>query len=109
MSERGLDAAKRGHCHKLQMTYWVMACLLYEEGRPHQQLQAESNKARLQELARQGFSRVLVLGGCCETCDKLNGKKFTIAEALEKMFLPQSKCQRGWCVCDWGVDLNSFR
>lgn len=97
----------------LKMIYWEMARQLFEEGKDAFQLLWQSAKMDL--LSHQGNSdiyqkvEILTTGDqSCPECQKLNGKIFTIKEALEKMPIPCKACsselkendnRSGWCRC----------
>lgn len=64
-------------------------------------------KAELLDLKQQGlYKRVRVISSkdnrTCQECANLNGKVFTIDEALEKMPLPNlCTSEEGWCRCTY--------
>ncbi len=98
-----LTAFQNRDYHQLSMVYWQQARLLYEEGKPHMETAKEASKTYLQGYAERGFPlRVQVSAGCCPTCNRDEGRKFTIAEALEKLPIPHEACENdGWCTCTW--------
>lgn len=85
------------------MVYWQMARLLYEEGRPHINLAREASRASLQNYVEGGFVRkVQVIAGCCEVCNRDEGRIFTVVQALEAFPIPHEACENeGWCICTW--------
>jgi hypothetical protein len=98
-----LAAFQNRDYHRLSMVYWGQARLLYEEGKDHMEIAKEASKACLQGYAERGFPlRVQVSTGCCPMCNRDEGRKFTIAEALEKLPIPHEACENdGWCTCTW--------
>ena len=69
-------------------------------------MQAESRamfKKQLQEAIRGRYATHVKILACrdervCEICKSLDGKVFTVQEALEKMPLP-ANCPTEWCRC----------
>ena len=103
-----LAAMEKRDWHQLSMVYWTQALLLHEEGKPHMQLAREASKASLQRYAEDGYTRsVQVIAGCCQLCDRDEGRRFTIPEALEELPIPHDGCERdGWCACMWNVVID---
>lgn len=103
-----LAAMNKRAWHELSRIYWGQARLLYEEGKSHIQLAREASKASLQSYAEGGFVRnVQVMAGCCQLCNRDEGRKFAIAEALEKLPIPHEACENeGWCTCTWSAAIE---
>lgn len=77
----------------LQSKYYDMALILNEENKPCHHLLRLSNKMKLMSLRKQGYEKVRILsGGGCEDCKKLDGKTYTIEEALKSNSLPNKNC-----------------
>jgi hypothetical protein len=105
-------AMEKQDYHAMKMIYFDQALIWYEEGAGFQKLLRESNKWELMKLKRTGvIEKVEILSAgsrSCEACQKLEGKIFTIQEALEKMPIPHDKCtlelnpdKPGWCRCEY--------
>lgn len=100
--------ARKGDKDKLQWLYYQKATFLAKEGKNPNKLLRESKKYELLGYQQQGvsFVRVSFSGNGCESCKKIEGKKYAIAEALEKMPLPHEGCTMdvfetgvSWCRC----------
>lgn len=91
----------------LQSKYYDMALILNEENKPCQHLLRPANKMKLMSLKKQGFEKVRIFSeGCCESCQKLNGRILAINEALKAMPLPNKNCthklyneKESFCIC----------
>lgn len=92
--------------------YWSMAMFLEEEDRDFLTLRQQASKENLQEYERSGVVKnveVLAAGNSCPSCAALNGRVFTIEEALQTMPILCRECTyklrddsaRGWCRCVW--------
>lgn len=103
-----IHAMEKRDWHQLSMVYFTQALLLNEEGKPHLQLAREASKASLQRYAEDGYTRsVQVMAGCCQRCDRDEGRQFTTAEALEKLPIPHEGCENdGWCRCMWNAAID---
>jgi len=99
--------------HTLQMLYYTMALFLDEEGKDSFSTLVEAKKCELRALEKNfGAKRkVKILTAkeqSCPECQKLEGKIFTIDEALRSMPLPCKECtnpgytdddDKGFCRC----------
>lgn len=86
--------ARTTDLQELKELYYKKALFLNDEGRDcFLQLQ-QSAKLELIYLQKVGLvSKVQILSaGGCKSCKKLDGKIFTIKEALEKMPIPCKEC-----------------
>lgn len=92
----------------LKMNSRFKALLLHDEGKdPHELLQeaAKWDLTRLQQNPFVTGVRILAVKTACPICQQLNGRIFTIDEALKKMPIPNKNCthkhngKRGWCRC----------
>lgn len=101
---------------KLNMNYYEMATFLNKEGKnPHDML-FQSKKMELIHYRKAGINKVQVIVArkvSCKECWELNGKIYSIEEALKKMPIPNKKCKfhlhRGkfpFCRCTWGPDID---
>jgi len=98
-------ATAMGHkdWHNMKMLYFEQARILYEEGGSFFPILQETRRCELQNYQSQGLKRVEILAGSCEKCRPLNGKVFTIEEALDTMPIPVKECENenGWCRCTY--------
>jgi len=82
-------------CEFLASTYHNMASFLYEEGKDFfavkQEAQTMVLTAQLRKRQRDGV-KVLAALDSCSACRKLDGKIFTLSQALEAMPLPVRDC-----------------
>ncbi len=96
----------------LRMIYYSTALFLNSEGKDYSELLRQSAKMRLLSYKKEGFVEKVGIStggeGLCSACSKLDGKKLSIDEALEKMPLPFNGCtnsiengKQGFCMCDW--------
>ena len=111
-NELTFDYAKRKDYSSLSSMYHAMAYFLYEfnidRGHKHNFFfyLYESQKMDLYYQKQTGFKekvQIMTSGkGCaCSKCYELEGKKFTIDEALEKMPIPVKDCENGFCNCSY--------
>ncbi len=98
------NAMKKNYYEAAKSIYWHQARVLYdlEKRDPYLPLR-ESNKMQLMGMKRASSSSRFILEVCgrgdCDTASEINGERFTIDEALEKMPIPQKDCKRGFCDC----------
>ncbi|MDM7999421.1 MAG: hypothetical protein QUS33_05315 [Dehalococcoidia bacterium] len=78
----------------LDALYYSMALFLNEEGRDSFGMRQQSAKAALEGYRRSGIMKVKISANddSCTACSLLNGKVFTIAEALRTMPIPCKEC-----------------
>ena len=93
---------------KLSHIYFVQASMLYEEGRDFFRILQQCRRSELLSYKKFKYNKkVKILSGCgCDSCTNLNGKVYTIDEALELMPIPNPSCNykpnssgKGWCRC----------
>lgn len=94
---------------EMESIYFEQARILYEEGKDHNHLLKLANKCVLMNYKKDEVVKgveVLSSGdSSCNECKKINGKVFTIEEALKRMPLPVENClhkpnkSQGWCTC----------
>jgi hypothetical protein len=101
---------KEGEFQELSMIYYEMALFQNKRGKECFQLLQQAAKMRLNEYKQSGVKKVQVqtVGDSCPACRKLEGRVFTVKQALEKMPIPCKKCtfklyddQRGFCRCHY--------
>jgi len=80
----------------------------------------QSHKMELYECKQQGefIKKVRIFTGgkdSCDACQQLDGKIFTIDEALQKMPIPNKECtfklydeNRGFCRCSYNAEIEDF-
>jgi phage FluMu protein Com len=115
-NELKLNHTKRNDFFTLKNMYQSMAYFLYEfnvdRGHNHNFFPYlyESRKMELYDYKSQekqlGFKMKVEImtsgkGDACNKCYELEGKKFTIDEALEKMPIPVKDCENGFCRCSY--------
>ena len=99
LSEMVRVAMQAGDWKSLQAAYQQQARILFIEGRPHRHVAQEATRARLMSLLEIGVAAVEVRTSdderVCAHCQSLDGKVFTIQEALEAMPIPGPICTDG--------------
>ena len=117
LSRQIQSAMRRGDWQALSWAYYGQADILETEGRPYQHVRDEAVKAaqqskrqKLQEYMELGIRKVRVStvrdGRVCDECAALEGRVFTVAEALKKMPLPGLECDEGRCRCDYSATFS---
>ncbi|MCC6237274.1 MAG: hypothetical protein IT299_06850 [Dehalococcoidia bacterium] len=113
-NDRALEAAREGRLQDLSMIQFRQALFLFEEGRDHTTMLAESNRTRLREYEVEGVVRVAILSnGCCEHCGSFGETVYPIHRALTEMPIPRQGCTyspsrsggTGWCICMWAPNV----
>lgn len=93
------------------------ALRLFEQGKPHLQALQEHHRLALKKHEASGVVKaveILTAGkDSCPACRRLQGKRFTIKQALKEMPLPVRGCtnwltkddieagRTGWCRCTY--------
>ena len=99
LSEQVRVAMQAGDWKSLQAAYQQQAGILFMEDRPHRHVAQEATRARLMRLLEIGVAEVEVRTSederVCAHCQSLDGKAFTIQEALEAMPIPGPNCTDG--------------
>lgn len=94
--------------YKLKMGHFQNAMQLFRNNLDFFDELYESKKCELLEYKKFKYNKkVKILSSCgCESCKNLNGKVFTIDEALKLMPIPNPDCGhktnangKGWCRC----------
>ena len=92
-------AMQTGDWYSLQRAYQQQAIILFHEGRPHFHVAQESARAQLMHFLELGIVGVIVRTcddeRVCAHCRSVDGKVFTIQEALEGMPIPGPNCSDG--------------
>lgn len=104
--------------HTLEMIYHNHALFLNEEGKDCSKILQQANKMTLLRYKQNesiGLKKV-VISSCndsCSSCQRLNGKIYSIEEALKIMPIPCKDCSfilndenRGFCRCIYGPVLD---
>ncbi|HHT11188.1 MAG TPA: hypothetical protein GX009_12855 [Candidatus Atribacteria bacterium] len=98
--------------NELTMLYFQKALFLYDEGRKQYFKMLQVSKVfKLKNYKNDGIEMVQIStcqDNSCESCSKLEGKIYSIDEALKEMPIPNINCEydwndvgTGWCRCDW--------
>ena len=99
LSEQVRVAMQAGDLQSLQAAYQQQAGIVFVEGRPHHHVAQEATRAQLMRLLELGVASVEVMTSdderVCAHCQSLDGKVFTIQEALEVMPIPGPNCTDG--------------
>ncbi len=94
--------------HKLKMMYFQKALDLFRKDLNFFDELFESKKCELLKFKEFKYNKkVKILSSCgCNSCEELNGKVYTIDEALKLMPIPNPGCShktnasgKGWCRC----------
>ena len=103
-------ASRAGDLNALASAYGQQSYFLFHEGRPHRHVAQEAARCRLLHFQQIGVPRVSVMTckdeRVCEYCRSLEGKVFTVAEALRTMPLPGPGCDDGMCRCSYSPELG---
>ena len=99
LSEQVRVAMQSGDLRSLQAAYQQQAGILFVEGRPHRHVAQQANRAQLMSLLDLSVAGVEVMTSederVCAHCQLLNGRVFTIEEALKAMPIPGPNCTDG--------------
>jgi len=102
---------KENDYQRLGSIYYSMALFLNEEGKSPFELLKQSRRMEL-IFMKQSYVKKVMISDCgddsCLECQKMNGKKYSIEEAIEKMPIPNKNCStimgKGkypFCCCMW--------
>ena len=111
-----IDGLRTGEWHSVMVAHTEQARMLFHRGGDHRELAAEARKSELtyylNHSAYQDSGvtsvRIWTVGEeSCLDCQQLEGREFTIEEALELAPIPCQTCQTqaeenphgGWCRC----------
>ncbi len=93
------QAMRKHDLEALSHLYWFMSRQLFEEGRDYFAVAQDSERCYLQYLRNMGFAKVKVIGAnddfVCPACAAVQGKVFTIQQALKTMPIPVKECTSG--------------
>ncbi len=100
--------------HDLEMMYYDMAGLLYKYNQSFFTFLKESVKMQLyhwkqiQDIQEENGKKLYVQINtfCCEKCRQLDGERYKVDEALEKMPIPVEDCESGFCQCCYTTELR---
>lgn len=114
LNEEKIKAEKKKDYGRVSYILFVLARKLYENNKDHSKILFESHKFSLLNYINTSSGgpakkvKILTAGNsACINCKKLEGKIFTIKEALEEKILPCKNCvheinpttKLGWCRC----------
>lgn len=93
LNEKTMELANDKNFNELSLLYYKMALFLNEEGKDFSHVLQQSRKTELENMKAMGIKKVEIMSiGGCLSCKELNGKKFTIKEALDTMPIPNKNC-----------------
>ena len=102
--------------HTLEMIYHTHALFLNEEGKDCFKILQQANKMNLLGYKQsEEVEKVTIISGndSCSSCQRLNGKIYSIEEALKIMPIPCKDCsfilndeKRGFCRCTYAPMLD---
>lgn len=94
-----------GDCSGMAALYREIAHVLFNEGKDYTFMARHAVKMELTAIFQSGRTdRVAIATGgheSCEPCMHLEGKTFSISEAMRTMPLPVSDCSAGVCRCSY--------
>ncbi|WP_041331004.1 hypothetical protein [Dehalococcoides mccartyi] len=104
LNKKKSNYIKKNDLQSASTITWQMARLRYEQGNEWFSLMQQSHQELLKSYYNERFySKVQILSASndttCAKCKALNGKTYTIKEAIEKMPLPVEGCE--WCRCTY--------
>lgn len=102
-----LKAMKKDDLQELSQVYLEQALILYNEGKDFFSILKCSREENLKYMLSMGVEKVQILAAkdSCANCKALNGKVFSIADAIKNSYLPCEKCthgiksEKGFCRC----------
>ena len=99
LSQTIQEAMQEGNSGSLQGAYQQQARILFNEGRPHRHISIEARRAELIRFGESGIRSAKVLSvqdeRACEYCASLDGKVYSVEDALEQMPIPGPHCTDG--------------
>ena len=99
LSEQVRVAMQAGDLQSLRLAYQQQGNILFVEGRPHLHVAQLARRTELMSLLELDVAEVKVMTAnderVCVHCQSLDGKVFTIQEALEAMPIPGPYCTDG--------------
>lgn len=106
LNRRSIELIKRKDWQQLSSLYYSLAMFLHDEGKDCFHLLQESRRCELKNYQRIGYSKVSIWDAgdsSCAKCQALNGKEFTISDALKVMPIPVANCDNtyGFCRCTY--------
>ncbi len=104
LNEQLIVAMKKGNWGLMSSLYFEQGIFLEEEKRDSFKVMQESRKCALRNYQLSGIDRVKILtcgSDSCPECQTLEGKMFTVAEAMKIMPIPVKSCinKYGHCRC----------
>ena len=118
-----IEAWDSGDWQIVKTAYYRQARMLFTSGRDHQLVASESKKAELRDMRtnhrNRDVQRVVITQAstCCMECAHLEGREYSIDEALELMPIPVKTClyqadrspYGGWCTCHYSPVSHATR
>ena len=103
-NERLLENRKQNKWNDAIILYQLMEWLLVLEGRSANHIVKKRLYLQLQQYKKQGVSLIIIvvpLEESCEACRALDGKEYSIDEALKEQPLPPEGCTCLRCLCTY--------
>ena len=118
LSKQVIAASREGDLHGVHFGQFRQALMLFDAGRDHQRVAAESRRSeilyyqRSEPYRRMGVTHVGIATGeeaACDECRPLHGRVLAIDDALAQMPIPVRTCRTraennphgGWCRCHY--------
>jgi len=98
LNAKTLELMKTRNFQRLSNLYYQMAFFLNEEGKNFFYVLQRSRKVELENTKAKKV-KIMSAGGC-PSCKKLDGKSFTVKEALDTMPIPNKNCSN--------IEYNNF-
>ena len=99
LSQTIQKAMLEGDWGSLQGAYQQQARILFNEGRPHRHISIEARRAALIRFGESGVHSAKVQSAqderVCDYCASLDGKFYSVEDALEQMPIPGPHCTDG--------------
>lgn len=111
-----LELIEEENYHEIKMIYYSMALFQNRRGMPTYDLRREGVKYELLHMQKNEYVKYVKITESniektCENCKRLNGKVFSLEEALQTMPIPCKECtfhlfdkNHGFCACYYSYE-----
>lgn len=112
------EAIKKHKTDLIQQIHWAQSVFLCSHGKDYSYIRQADFKTMLLEYKRDSVVRAVSIttakDSSCDYCKKLEGKRFSIDEALQEKPLPCKQCTfgtedgsaMGWCRCTYVPEVD---